>query len=162
MKLPTGPLAISATGAVTALAPTLGGTGETVQPAAPITVNGALNALAPTLGATGMVAAAPITGSGAFTTPAPQFTGTGLLRFIGVGDVSVLGPEVSGSGSMAVPIPAVFGIGALSAQPPIAAGSGSVLEPAPEPPPPENAPSDEEGPWISHGVVHVGHPPLNH
>ena len=28
-------------------------------------------------------------------------------------------------------------------------------EPAPEPP-------DEEGPWISHGVIHLAKPPSNH
>jgi hypothetical protein len=85
---------------------------------------------------------------GAGTDSASTSAGSGLLRFVSTG--AAISAASSGSGS------GIFGSGSAgsgagTSSPSTGSGQGSIASINPE-----------EGPWISHGTIHLARPPLNH
>lgn len=181
MKVGTGP--ITGDGSVSVLPAALSGTGSVVNPVAPVTISGALTALASSLSGAVTFTPQPITGTGDFADGAPTFAGMASFSVAGVsgtGTFVVPAATVSGIGTVEAPqIPSVTASGSWAVPAPLLAGSGTVTVPSitasgelvgraasfsgtgdysaliDEP---QAAPS-VEGPWISHGTVHIGHKP---
>lgn len=153
----TNPQPISGSGSPSVLPPLASGSGETVAPVLPVTGTASVSALAPSMSGSGTALLA-ITGTASVAPQSPETAATGSLRFIATGDASVLGPDAAGQGAVVVPIENVTGTGGVQAMASYLTASGSVesvVPPGPEP-------TGNEGPWITHGVVHIAKPPENH
>ena len=137
--------AVTGSGAVTAGAPTVAGSGTHTLPAvtgtaavqgrpAAVSASGEVVALsnagtvsvtapAPTASGTGTHTLPAVTGSASVVAAGPQTASAGSLRFLGTGDASVLGPEASGSGGVLIP---VSGTASVNIPAPSALGAGVV------------------------------------
>jgi hypothetical protein len=153
-KAAAGSLALSAGGAVTA-AGFSGRSGTVAIDAAGSVSASGMSQRSGTVSVSG-TGAGTASGTSA-TEPPPEFTGTVAINATGAGTA---GGSKHVSGVLVITNAGTFQITGSSARSGSVSinGSGAGMASGTT----DGEPSSEDGPWVTHGVVHLGHPPLNH